>query len=801
MKRLTLDTVRPSVSDVLLALALLALVLLLADASYAQSDSPYGYVRTLEGEATLVPADDEEAPFTTSINQPVLPGDRLYVEPGARLEVVLPEGTRVRAGDGAELDFAVLGVEEDGEGPRMQLLNGELQLTVPDVTASSATPRIDTHNATVYAVDPGQFAVRVRGTQNTLVTVRSGTVEVRTPRGASILRADEALNIDGGDWPEVALVETPAWTSLEVWGYDLDQQIADARVPEELADDRLAYDAAPLDRHGDWVDVEGQYAWRPTVDYDWRPYTAGRWYYTPAGLSWVSPEPWGWMTYHYGSWDWVSHHGWVWFPARRWAPAWVYWYWGPDYVGWVPVGVYARHYGRRHHYGHFRWGSYGWAGGSWGHYKHWTFVSHGRLHERNLARHAHRRASVTRPGGRTAVPRGLITTDTSGLSRAAWQRPGEAAEVLSRRAVATRPGARAELPDVTSFVARSADLSPEVERRVVARGSEGRTITPPSAGRRQALRRIGSGAPERSAAPGRAVVRVPRGEGRPGGDTTDAAGRSVRGRDGEASHGTETWRRSPDAPSAGARTPSARSVRTRSRSTPASPPSRSTDRNREVRGAPSDGSARARPPATRDPDRSDTRVRAIPDSRSDWRGGSSTRSVVPRGDAGDRTPDSSPPVRRVIDAVRGAPAAPPVRRAAPPTTSRPPTSRAAPPRATTPTRSAPRATTPTRSSPRATAPTRSAPRASPGRGTTRRPDVRSSPPSRSSSGVSSRSPSRRASPSSPSRSGSSSSRGVSSRSSRSSGSSRASSPPPRRESSSRGGESRGRAKASRRSPD
>ncbi|MGH9382425.1 MAG: DUF6600 domain-containing protein [Thermoanaerobaculia bacterium] len=757
MKRLSLETARPGLTDVLLALALLTLLLLLADTSRAQTGSPYGYVRTLEGTATLAPADGEEEPFATSINQPVLPGDRLYVDPGTRLEVVLPEGTRVRAGGDTELGFAVLGAEEDGEGPRLQLLDGELQLTVPDVTASSATPRVDAGNATVYAVDPGQFSVVSRGAQHTLVTVRSGTVEVRTPRGSSVLRAEEALSVDGQEWPEVAHVRPGAWSSLEAWGNDLDERIADARVPEELADD-LAYDTAPLERHGDWVDVEGSYAWRPTVSYDWRPYTSGHWYYTPAGLSWVSVEPWGWVTYHYGSWDWVPHYGWVWFPARRWAPAWVYWYWGPDYVGWCPVGIYARHYGPRYsHFGHgFHWGSYGWAGGSWNHFKHWTFVSHGRLHERDLRRHVHLRAADTRPpGGRTALPRGLITTDTSGLSRAAWQRPHEAVDVLARGAAATRPGRGAELPDVTPFIARSADLPADVERRIVAREAGGRSIASPTVGR-QALRRVGSGAPPDTAEGGRTVVRVPRGEGYPAVEVTDGIRRPV-GRDGETTPGTDAWRRSPDAPGTTVRIPDARSVRVPSRTAP-SPPS--DDSRREVGATLPDRPVQVRPPATPDRSRPDTGVRTIPDQRSDWRRSPATRPVAPRPEAG-WAPDSAPPVRRVIDAVRGAPATPPVPRYSPPTRSTPPTERTAPPSVT-------------------------------------RPSARPTVPDRPSSGVSSRSrPPSSLSPSPPSSHGSSS-RGVSSRPS---GSSRSySSPPPRRESPSRGSESRGRA-ASSRSPD
>jgi len=81
------------------------------------------------------------------------------------------------------------------------------------------------------------------------------------------------------------------------------------------------------------------------VPYDkprgWRPYTVGRWVYTDEwGWYWVSdPEEqdWGWITYHYGRWVRERGLGWVWVPGEEWAPAWVNWRNGDDYVGWAPL--------------------------------------------------------------------------------------------------------------------------------------------------------------------------------------------------------------------------------------------------------------------------------------------------------------------------------------------------------------------------------------------------------------------------------------------------------------------------------
>jgi hypothetical protein len=97
---------------------------------------------------------------------------------------------------------------------------------------------------------------------------------------------------------------------------------------------------APLSRYGNWVNhpVYGQ-SWFPrNVNRNWRPYANGYWANSiQFGLTWESSEPWGWATYHYGRWAWDDWYGWLWIPGNTWAPAWVLWRSGGDYVGWAPM--------------------------------------------------------------------------------------------------------------------------------------------------------------------------------------------------------------------------------------------------------------------------------------------------------------------------------------------------------------------------------------------------------------------------------------------------------------------------------
>src|SRR5436189_525637 len=92
---------------------------------------------------------------------------------------------------------------------------------------------------------------------------------------------------------------------------------------------------------GNWIDAEGYgYGWQPDVatsDPNWRPYSDGYWAYTDFGWTWIAYEDFGWATYHYGRWIRLRGRGWAWVPGPEWAPAWVSWRTGGDYVGWAPL--------------------------------------------------------------------------------------------------------------------------------------------------------------------------------------------------------------------------------------------------------------------------------------------------------------------------------------------------------------------------------------------------------------------------------------------------------------------------------
>lgn len=467
------------------------------DAAVAQNgiDGSYGYLRALDGSATLIQGDTRER-VQLSVNEPILAGDRIFASGESRVEIVLADGNLVRIGNQAELLFRALANSADTSDPAsiLELARGSLQLVVAANQPGAEWPSIITPNATIRPRGAGSFLILVDDERRSEVVVREGLAEVTTETELAEVRRGESLLVEGARGDRLRFAAAPGLDRLEAWG----QGLGDYASGEYTAhvDPDLHYAASSLRGHGSWVHVDAGVAWRPRVSTGWAPYRHGRWRHTPSGMFWVSYEPWGWVPYHYGYWDLDPGWGWIWFPGRRFAVAHVYWYWGPSYAGWIPSGYYWRHY--RHYYGSdwgFHFGVYGHIGGGFGRYRHWTFLPHGRLGHRR--QHFYSVGGSNFGRGRKAVERGVLLTDSRMLGRQAQRRPAQTLASL-RRAV-SRDGRTAVNAD--GFIDRGAGLPREVER-VVLRGRDGRSARP-----RDATAGAPSGASRTAGAP---PVRVTR---------------------------------------------------------------------------------------------------------------------------------------------------------------------------------------------------------------------------------------------------------------------------------------------------
>ena len=690
-------------------------------------ESSYSYVRSLEGSATLIQGDTQDRDGL-QINQPVLVGDRVWVAPTGRVEIVLADRNLLRIDGGSEVVFEALAASPDREDPAtvLRIAQGNVQLVVEPDFLGDDYPRVDTPNATVYANDLGSY--RITADEGwTEVLARAGSAEVVTREGSVIVRSGEEAVVEGRDRPRTQVRRASREDSLELWGERLDRE---GRYASQYVDESIAYEAAHLDRYGSWSRVDGRYGWQPRVADDWRPYWNGRWSFTPLGMTWVSYEPWGWAPYHYGTWDFVPGYGWTWFPGHRFAPAWVYWYWTDHYAGWVPVGYYSRYYWSSYGRYGLRAGVYGYAGGRWDHYGYWNFCETRYFGDRYQYRHVDR-GDRFGERHRYAVPkRGIVTTDTRGITRTAVLRSEGIERILSERA-ARRGG----LADVTPFVERRKELPDDVRGRVL----------------------VDRGEPSRGDADVRRPTRLVTTDGVPG-----AGARPSRG---DAASAVRSPRRVVERPDDGPERSGVERTAPVLSSKPGVVPSRSERTDRPTRAVPANRAPAQRPSAERPSvDRPSvdrpSRVERPEPTRvtpsKDWRERSATPRREPPARVERREPPSASSERSAPSEVRRSPA---VRESE---SDRSSITR----RVVEGVRSNERRSTPSR----AEAPSRTERRASPP------PSARSSSPSRESYRPSSRESYR------PSRSESTS---RSSRSSRPSRSTRSSSPPPRTRSSAR----------------
>jgi len=110
-------------------------------------------------------------------------------------------------------------------------------------------------------------------------------------------------------------------------------------APPSSADVSFDLFYSDLGPHGSWLaSAQHGRVWQPSIyQPEWNPYYDGHWEYADVGWTWVSDYSWGAIPYHYGTWLVDPVLGWVWAPGTTWAPAWVVFRTGPDYIGWAPV--------------------------------------------------------------------------------------------------------------------------------------------------------------------------------------------------------------------------------------------------------------------------------------------------------------------------------------------------------------------------------------------------------------------------------------------------------------------------------
>jgi hypothetical protein len=314
------------------------------DRAEAQREG-YTYLSYAQPDVLLVSSSEEDA--AARVNMPILSGDSLVTGVGSRAEAVLADGNVVRVDGYTELRFERMArtYEADDDSDLLFLAHGTAAVEVRDVATRDRALRFDTDDATILAASRGLFRVDA-GRRGTEVYVLSGKVEVQGRGGRALVNAGEYAYVSGDSEIEVDVSAPPRDRFARFVEERRDRTDRRETTRYVSSDFTYDYDAAAFDDYGSWsyVSAYGSYCWRPRVLAGWTPYALGSWRWTPAGMTWVSAEPWGWLPYHYGTWVYDAFLGWLWIPGAEYSPAWVYWNYTPDWVGWCPIGYYATYY-------------------------------------------------------------------------------------------------------------------------------------------------------------------------------------------------------------------------------------------------------------------------------------------------------------------------------------------------------------------------------------------------------------------------------------------------------------------------
>jgi hypothetical protein len=303
--------------------------------------------------------------IAAAINAPLMTGDRLFCGPQSRAELQFDFANMIRVGENSEVRLSEL----EYQRYQVQVARGTVMFRV--LRDSRSDVELSTPSVSVRPMKRGSYRVTVREDGASEITVRSGEVEVYTPRGAERLTAGRAMLARGtASDPEFQIVAAARADDWDRWNERRDQDLERTRSYQYVSTD--IYGAEDLDGHGEWVDAPGYgWVWSPRVADGWAPYRYGRWSWIDwYGWNWVSYDPWGWAPYHYGRW---FNHGsrWCWWPGAMhsrhyWSPAQVAFFgWGGHggagigigfgNVGWVPLApheTYHPWYGQRYYSGY-----------------------------------------------------------------------------------------------------------------------------------------------------------------------------------------------------------------------------------------------------------------------------------------------------------------------------------------------------------------------------------------------------------------------------------------------------------------
>ena len=248
-------------------------------------------ISLMNGEVSVKRGDTGDL-VAAAINAPLMVSDRILTAAGARAELQFDSANLLRMAGNSEVRLSEL----EWQRYMIQIAGGTVMFRV--LRNSEAQVELNTPSVALRPLKKGEYRVTVREDGSTEITVRSGELEVFTPRGSERLKSGRTMLARGAnDNPEFQVVNAPERDEFDRWSQDRDRYFERSRAYEYVSND--IYGAEDLDNSGYWTNYP-QYGrvWVPRVNAGWAPYRNGRWvYYDWYGWTWVSYDPWGWAPY------------------------------------------------------------------------------------------------------------------------------------------------------------------------------------------------------------------------------------------------------------------------------------------------------------------------------------------------------------------------------------------------------------------------------------------------------------------------------------------------------------------------
>ena len=313
-----------------------------------QADPParVGALTAAQGSVVFAPAGDTDWSDLPH-NRPIVDGDRLWTDEGARAEVSF--GSSVLHMDSRTF-VEVIAVDDDVV--QLAVNQGSVDARARELRAGDGF-EISTPQLALRATQPGEWRIDVDPQQGlTRITAHSG-VALLYGSGGNVQQivAGQQLAFAGREL-RPANVGQALPDDFGRWAFERNRALEDSLAARYIPRDVVA--ATELDAWGAWsLDPDYGAVWYPEVSAaDWAPYRYGHWEsIAPWGWTWVDDAPWGFAPFHYGRWTMIGTR-WAWVPGPLgrhpvYAPALVAFVGGPGGafslaggpgIGWYPLG-------------------------------------------------------------------------------------------------------------------------------------------------------------------------------------------------------------------------------------------------------------------------------------------------------------------------------------------------------------------------------------------------------------------------------------------------------------------------------